>query len=117
VKASLEALVTRAESPLTVLWQAFDSIEATDEFTVTIKTKNPLGTMLSNLSLLFISPSEKINDEDFFRAPIGSGPFQVEAFQPEQELSLTAYEDYWDGAPKLDELTFVTIPETSARLT
>src|SRR5690606_36557741 len=61
VKASLDHLVTRAESPLTVLWEAFDSVEATDEYTVTIKTTKPLGTMLSNLSLLFISPSEKIN--------------------------------------------------------
>ncbi|WP_277679619.1 ABC transporter substrate-binding protein [Gracilibacillus dipsosauri] len=117
VKASLEQLVTRNESPLTVLWQALDSVEATGEHTVTIKTTEPLGTMLSNLSLLFISPSEKINEEDFFRKPIGSGPFQVESFQPEQELKLLGYSEYWDGAPELDELTFLTIPETSSRLT
>lgn len=117
VKASLEHLVTRAESPLTVLWEAFDSVEATDEYTVTIKTTKPLGTMLSNLSLLFISPAEKLDEEEFFRNPIGSGPFQVESFQPEQELKLTGYKDYWNGAPNLDELTFLTIPETSSRLT
>lgn len=117
VKSSLEQLVTRAESPLTVLWEAFDSVEATDEYTVTIKTTKPLGTMLSNLSLLFITPAEFGNEEEFFRKPIGSGPFQVESFQPEQELKLIGYKDYWNGAPDIDELTFLTIPETSSRLT
>ncbi|MEN1967878.1 ABC transporter substrate-binding protein [Lentibacillus sp. N15] len=116
VKASLDKLL-EGNSPLDVLWNTLDSVEATDEHTLTIKTTKPLGTMLSNLSLLYIAPADKIDDEDFFQHPIGSGPFQVESFSPEQELKLSGYEDYWGGAPKLHELEFKNIPETQSRMT
>ncbi|WP_130858926.1 ABC transporter substrate-binding protein [Gracilibacillus phocaeensis] len=117
VKVSLEQLITRGESPLTVLWEVFDSVEAEDDKTVTIKTTEPLGTMLSNLSLLFIVPADHMEQEDFFMNPIGSGPFSVESFTPEQELILSGYDEYWDGAPNLDTLELVNIPETSSRMT
>ncbi|MCM3571149.1 ABC transporter substrate-binding protein [Neobacillus mesonae] len=117
VKASLEQLVTRKESPLTVLWAQLDSVEATDDTTVTIKTKTPLGNLLYNLTLLYITPADQATSKDFFRKPIGSGPFRVESFQPDQDLKLSGNKDYWDGAPKLDSLTIKNIPENAARMT
>ncbi|WP_052352851.1 ABC transporter substrate-binding protein [Neobacillus dielmonensis] len=117
VKASLDQLVQRKESPLTVLWAQLDSVEATDDTTVTIKTKTPLGNMLYNLTLLFITPADQATKDDFFRKPIGSGPFKVVSFQPEQDLVLSANKDYWNGAPKLDSVTVRNIPETAARMT
>jgi peptide/nickel transport system substrate-binding protein len=117
VKASLDQLVERKESPLTVLWAQLDSIQATDDKTITIKTKTPLGNMLYNLTLLFITPADQATGEDFFRKPIGSGPFKVDSFQPEQDLNLTGYKDYWNGAPKLTKLKIMNIPENAARMT
>lgn len=116
VKYSIEQQVNSEESPLSVLWVEFDSVEATDEHTVTIKTKKPMGTMLSNLTLLFITPADSA-DDDFYQKPIGSGPFKVDSFVPEQKLLLTGNENYWDEAPHLSEVELVNIPETTARLT
>lgn len=116
VKYSIEQQVNSEDSPLSVLWEEFDSVEATDEHTVTIKTKKPMGTMLSNLTLLFITPADSA-DDDFYQQPIGSGPFKVDSFVAEQELLLTGNENYWEGAPHLSELELVNIPETTARLT
>jgi len=116
VKYSLEQQVNSDSSPLTVLWVEFDSVEAEDDHTLTIKTKKPMGTMLSNLSLLFITPEDSASDE-FYTQPVGSGPFKVEEFVPQQTLLLAGNEDYWDGAPHLTELEFVNIPETASRLT
>lgn len=117
VKASLEEFVNRQESPLAVLWAAFDSVEATDDTTVTIKTKTPVGNMLYNLTLLYITPEAADKNEEFFRKPIGTGPFKVESFQPEQELVLTGNGDYFNEAPKLSKLTIKNIPENAARMT
>lgn len=117
VKYSLEQLVNRKESPLTVLWAQLDSVEAENDTTLTIKTKTPLGNMLYNLTLLFITPAEQADKKDFFRKPIGSGAFKVENFQPEQELTLKGNNDYWNTAPKLDTLKIVNIPENAARMT
>src|SRR5699024_10607366 len=102
--------------PLTVLWSDFDSVEVKDDYTIEIKTKKPMGTLLSSLTLLFITPADSATDE-FYKEPIGSGPFKVSSFVPEQELKLTDNEEYWDGSPKLKKLEFENIPETSSRLT
>lgn len=116
VKYSLEQQVNSEDSPLTVLWAEYDSAEATDDHTLTINTKKPMGTMLSNLTLLFITPTDSASEE-FYKQPIGSGPFKVDTFVPQQNLQLTGNEEYWDGAPQLTNLEFVNIPETAARLT
>jgi peptide/nickel transport system substrate-binding protein len=116
-KASLERLAGTEEAPLAPLWESLDSVDATDKRTLTIKTKEPLGTMLPNLTLLFILPADKLGDKGFFRKPVGSGPFKVESFVPAQRLKLTSNADYWEGPPKLKELEFSYIPEDSTRLT
>lgn len=116
VKYSIEQQVNSENSSLSVLWSEFDSVEATDDHTVTIKTKEPVGTMLSSLTLLFITPEDSASD-DFYKKPIGSGPFKVNSFVPEQELELSKNEEYWDGEPELENLEFTNIPETSSRLT
>src|SRR5699024_5361695 len=116
VKYSIEQQVDSDDSPLTVLWSDFDSVEVKDDYTIEIKTKKPMGTLLSSLTLLFITPADSATDE-FYKEPIGSGPFKVSSFVPEQELKLTDNEEYWDGSPKLKKLEFENIPETSSRLT
>lgn len=116
VKASLERLAS-SDSPLSGLWGNLDQVEAVDESTLKITTIEPLGTMLSNLSLMFIVPADKADDEEFFRKPIGSGPFMVESFASEQELVTSAFPEYWNGPAELNKLTFLDIPEDSSRIT
>jgi len=116
VKYSIEQQANSESSPLAVLWNEFKSVEATDEYTVEIKTNKPVGTMLSSLSLLFITPKDSAS-EDFYKKPIGSGPFSVDSFVSGQELKLSKNEEYWNGDVTLNKLEFVNIPETSSRLT
>src|SRR5919106_1808912 len=35
----------------------------------------------------------------FNRDPVGSGPYQLESFDPGQGVVLSAYADYWQGEP------------------
>ncbi|CAL9292438.1 ABC transporter substrate-binding protein [Streptomyces sp. SudanB52_2052] len=53
---------------------------------------------------------------DFDRKPIGSGPFRFVSFTPGRSAVFRRYEDYWDGAPHLDEIEFVVANEESARV-
>lgn len=116
VVASLERLAA-SETPLAPLWSALDSVEATDENTVTITTTEPVGTMLTSLTLMYVVPAEGAETEGFFSNPVGSGPFKVVDFLPEERLDLEANPDYWDGAPNLETLTFRDIPEEASRAT
>ena len=47
----------------------------------------------------------------------GTGPFKVKEFQPGQILELEANRSYWDGAPQIDGVRFLSIPELSGRVT
>lgn len=116
VKASLEYLL-ELEGPAVSLWTLLDEVVATDDYTVTFRTTEPMGTMLSNLSLLFIAPADSMRESGFAESPIGSGPFSFDSFAPSERVVLSANDQYWDGRPSLDELVFEEIPEVSSRIT
>lgn len=115
VKASLER-VKDADTAQSALWTSVTSIETTGEHTLTIRTEKPLGTMPVNLTLMFVLPADKMNNDGFFRKPIGSGPFKVDSFTPSDELVLSAVE-HWNGKPKTESVTLPYIPETSSQIT
>lgn len=39
-------------------------------------------------------------------APVGSGPFKFKEYRAGQYYSLTRFDDYWNGKPKLDAVTY-----------
>lgn len=47
---------------------------------------------------------------------IGSGPFRLASFEPGSSTVLERNPDYWAGAPLLDEVEILTIPDAAARL-
>lgn len=49
-------------------------------------------------------------NEDFFRLPIGSGPFQIVHFDSSL-IALEAHKQYFFGRPHLDRIEMLTIPE------
>lgn len=53
---------------------------------------------------------------DWARRPIGTGPFRVAEFRPDQMLVLEAFDDYWGGRPPVRRLRFVEVPEASSRI-
>jgi peptide/nickel transport system substrate-binding protein len=116
VKASLERLVA-SKTPQSALWASLASVRATDTKTVTIKTTTPLGTILANLTLLFVAPAGKLSQQGFFDKPVGSGPFRVDSFTASEHLNLSANGSYWGTKPTLSALQLPYIPETSTRLT
>jgi peptide/nickel transport system substrate-binding protein len=116
VAASVNKAITKTTN-LSPLWSSVKSAEATDDTTVTIRTKAPVGTMLVNLTLLFIPPGDKLDDPSFFRKPVGSGPYKVDSFTPSANLSLVKADKYWGTAAKNDAITLPYISETSTAIT
>jgi peptide/nickel transport system substrate-binding protein len=50
------------------------------------------------------------------RKPIGTGPYRVAEFRPDNMLILEAFDEYWGGRPPLKRIRFVEVPEVSARI-
>ena len=90
-------------------------IKALDDFTVELNLVAPRSSVLSNLAAYNIWPKHLIEDTPFaelenteysVRNPIGSGPFTMGDFEPDQFYILNANEDYFAGRPYLDRIIF-----------
>ncbi|MER7276101.1 ABC transporter substrate-binding protein [Dactylosporangium sp. NPDC000244] len=90
-------------------------IAAPDKDTVVITAAKPDAALPSKLAIFFVLP--KTIGADFFKKPVGSGPYVVKSFTPGERLVLTANDKYWGGKPKIETVTVRTIPDLSARLT
>ena len=53
---------------------------------------------------------------DFARKPIGTGPYKVREYKPDDMLILDAHDDYWGGRPPIKTLRLVEVPEIASRV-
>lgn len=97
----------------------FASVAAPDERTVVIRTRAPQATMLA-LDIPIVPEHLWAGVEDIAeygndRMPVvGSGPFVLTEYVPEQFVTLQANDRYWRGRPAVDELRFVLFRNTDA---
>lgn len=116
VKASIER-AQQSSGPISGYWAGIASIDIVDDLTIQITTTTPVAAMLTNMESLLVAPADRVNDEAFWQAPIGTGPFAFESWRKGDRLVLSSNPDYWDGAPSIDMLEFLDIPETTSRVT
>lgn len=99
----------------------FDTVSAPDERTLVIRTKSPQSTMLA-IDAPIVPEHVWSRNPDVASYPndrmpiVGSGPFVVTGYEPEQKLVLRANEDYWRGPARIDELRFVTFKNSDAQV-
>ncbi len=97
----------------------FASVAAPDERTLVIRTKTPQATMLAiDAPIVPEHVWSGIPDVAGFandRMPVvGSGPFVLTEYEPEQYATLRANRRFWRGPPKISELQFVQFKNTDA---
>ncbi len=95
------------------------SVEAVDRSTVRITTRAAFAPILTNLAInAYILPRAAHTrlGRDFARRPVGTGPFKMVEWVPEERIILEANPDYHGGRPSLDRLFFRFVPEASVRL-
>lgn len=47
--------------------------------------------------------------------PIGTGPFEFESYQKQQQITVGRFDGYWGKKPLLDQIAFRFLPEPNAR--
>lgn len=106
-------------APEAALWNGnVESVEATDERTVVYELSRPWPNFASILSTgpgMIVGESSTDEGEDAFE-PVGAGPFEVESWTRDEEMVLSARDDYWAGAPHLDELRIVYLNDQDTSL-
>ncbi len=97
-------------------------VKAVNAATVQITLKEPQGPFLNNLAMfvfVFWSPTalEKAGVGSC-KTPVGTGPYKFAEWKANEQVSLTAFADYWDkpNAAKMKNIVIRNIPNNSSRL-
>jgi peptide/nickel transport system substrate-binding protein len=105
-----------------------DSVEATDDMTVTFTLKEPNPSFLYGLTLPcfgIVSPAvlESSNADDYENSTLqtdavqaGTGPFVLDSYTPDDNATLVRNEDYWGDPAFLDRLIIRPFADPAARL-
>jgi len=93
------------------------SYEATDDSTVTIKTKAPTGTLVGILSMIYIGEGSHSTDDAWWVKPIGTGPFVFQDFVVNDHVTMVRNDKYWGEKAKLKTLTIKQIPDVNSKIT
>jgi len=97
-------------------------IEKVDDYTVKIYLNRldvAFAQKLAFGAFAFLSPEVIKKYEgggDLFKNPVGTGPFMLKEWIPEDRMTLVPNPNYWGGAPKLKNLVLRVIKEAPARL-
>lgn len=99
---------------------AIKTVAAPDPMTVVVTTKYPWSPLLADLSNFnnAILPKDYagMTAEQFYEAPIGTGPFKWDHWTKGSELQLVKNPDYWQpGKPSLDSVTWKAVPDDNTR--
>jgi len=96
-----------------------ESMEAVDENTVSITYADASYPTLIELSyprpVRFLSPNA-VAEDGTFKEPIGTGPWMVESYEKDSELTLVPNPYYWGEKPKVDRIRFKVIGDAQARV-
>jgi peptide/nickel transport system substrate-binding protein len=96
----------------------FENIEATPNNEVVITLSEPIPNIDAQLVFLYVLPKHIWENEDPVEfenfAAIGSGPFKMVEYKPNEFVHLAKNEDYFGGAPKVDEVIFQTFESQDA---
>ena len=95
-------------------------ITVVDDYTLEIELVEPLTPFISMLaapgaSVVSESAVEEYGDQ-FGQNVVSAGPFKLEEWEQNLQISMTAFEDYWDGRPYLDSLKFKFIHDENTRV-
>jgi peptide/nickel transport system substrate-binding protein len=116
---SLRRIVdSQLDSPRRREFAELDTIVAVGPLTVRITTKRPyalLPARLSQFSMILPDQLRGRSETEFFREPIGLGPFRLTELNPTQAV-LTAFPDHHGGAPKVSRVVFRFIADPDERL-
>lgn len=106
-------------SPRRSSLEMVESTEAIDDLTFRLTTKEPFAPLLAQLSaynVYILSPSHVQKEgANFSRTASGTGPFRLQRWQPGERLVVVRNDRYWGEKPKLDAVSFIVVPEDSAR--
>ena len=94
-------------------------ITVIDDHTVsfTLSTVNTAFLEYMTMAILpqHLLEGENMQTSDFFRAPVGTGPYKLESWDVGQSITLVKNPDYFAGAANIDTIVFKIVTDSNAK--
>ncbi|MBU0719808.1 peptide-binding protein [bacterium] len=107
-------------SPYSAGFRFVQSVEAVDEYTIRVRYKQPYFKALETW-MMGILPEHILKDEKnlmnspFNIKPIGTGAYKLHQLEHSKNIILVANDDYFQGRPKIDRISFHVIADPMTR--
>ena len=98
-------------SPKATAYASIDTVEARDAETAIFHLKRPDNFLLTNLSTGAIGIVPEGSGREFWRHPIGTGPFRFVSQQIDQDLVIERNPQSWSEVPKIARVRFAVVPD------
>src|ERR1022692_2779959 len=101
-----------------------DNVQRIDDSTVRFNLKRPEAPFLADMAMDFASILSKEYFETMQKKgtpnaadvyPIGTGPFEFVSYQKDAVIRYKAFDRYWNGRPKIDNLIYSITRDATAR--
>ena len=108
-------------SPYAAGFRFVKNVKVLDAYTVEVDYKKPYFKALETW-MMGILPEHILKDEknlmqsSFNTHPIGTGPYRLTQLEFSKNIELSAFDDYFEGRPKIDKIAFHVIPDPMTRL-
>ncbi|MEN4053531.1 MULTISPECIES: peptide-binding protein [Sulfurimonas] len=108
-------------SPYSSGFRFVKDVKVLDDYTVEVDYKQPYFKALETW-MMGILPEHILKDEQnlmnssFNTHPIGTGPYRLTQLEFSQNIELSAFDDYFEGRPKIDKIAFHVIADPMTRL-
>lgn len=119
IAKNFERMVTdQPDYVLRPMFEMVDTVDATDERTVTVKLKEPYGQFIANTADIWakVIPPELYDGDQSKLKPVGSGPFIFKSAQQGVGQTLDKNPDYFrPGQPYVDGIDFTLVADGAVR--
>jgi peptide/nickel transport system substrate-binding protein len=120
VKFTIEAIQNPDnESEIASNYEDVTDITVADENTVafTLNEKNVAFLEYMTIGILpkHLLEGKDMQTDEFFHAPVGTGPYKLQEWDEGQSITLVKNEDYYKGAPNINRIVFKIVPDDNAK--
>ncbi len=107
-------------NPVAFIWAGVDNFKVDGKrITADVKQYDPVFFKWMAFLTGYVLPKayfEKVGPQGFEKAPIGTGPYMVDAYEGNAYLRLKANPKYWGGKPAFETVVFKFVPDATSRV-
>lgn len=96
-----------------------EEITVEDDYTVSFRLSAPNVAFLDYMTMAILPQhlleGEDMQESDFFRHPVGTGPYKLVSWDEGQAITLEKNEDYFKGSANIDQIIFKIVTDDNAK--